>query len=130
MPDEPEVPVVIEGLGKRLSAERRRLGYNQDQFADAAGIKRTSVGFFERGVSPPNTNYLSAWSQIGVDLIYVLFGVRAGHTADYQAQLSPEALEQCFEHFDQLEQELGQRLSAKARATILHLVLTTRRHPG
>ena len=40
---------VLVAFGKRLSAERRRLGLSQEALATKAGIHRTYVGAVERG---------------------------------------------------------------------------------
>ncbi len=117
------MPNIIEGVGARLRSERRRLGLTQDEFASAAGITRTSVGFIERGSNLPNTGYLASWANIGVDLPYVLFGTLAGTPVLDIEMLDGEILEKCFDHVEELEHELGEQLSNKARASIFRMVL-------
>lgn len=117
------LPTIVPDLGKRLRTERRRLGLTQEDFALAAGINRTSMGFYERGASLPNIDCLTAWSKIGVDLAFVLFGTRTGQQTPDIETLDINILEKCFSHIDELENELGQRLPTKLRATTLRTML-------
>lgn len=63
-------------LGVRLHDERSRLGLSQSSFADLCGISRKSVVLFEKGKNLPNVAVLLAAEKIGVDVTYVLTGVR------------------------------------------------------
>lgn len=65
-----------EGIGSRLREERQRLGMNQTAFADAAGMHRNTQVRYERGQRVPDTAFLTAIEQIGVDTAYLLTGTR------------------------------------------------------
>lgn len=116
-----KVPIVIPDIGQRLRQERRRLGLSQEMFGEIAGIKRTVVGFFERGVAVPRTEYLSAWAASGLDVVYVLFGVRADQLA--VSALSPDLTERAFLRIEEFENEIGHALEARSRAKIFLMVL-------
>lgn len=64
-------------IGERLKEERERLGYTQDNFSAAAGAKRRTLVDWERNVSSPTAVQLSALAGIGVDIQYVVTGIRS-----------------------------------------------------
>jgi transcriptional regulator with XRE-family HTH domain len=63
-------------LGDRLREERERLSLNQNEMADAGGVKRNSQGNYENGRQHPDAAYLLGAANVGVDVFYVLFGQR------------------------------------------------------
>jgi len=65
-------------LELRLRKERERLKLTQEAFAEAAGAKRRTLIDWEKGISSPTAVQLSALSEIGVDVQYVLTGRNAG----------------------------------------------------
>jgi transcriptional regulator with XRE-family HTH domain len=71
-------------LGVRLHDERLRLGLSQTSFADLCGMSRKSVVLFEKGKNLPNVAVLLAAEKLGVDVAYVLTGVRNNGTSDSQ----------------------------------------------
>lgn len=60
--------------GERIKGERTRLGYTQAAFAKACGVHRNTQIKYESGEREPDTSYLAAIAQIGVDVGYVLTG--------------------------------------------------------
>lgn len=77
-------------IGERLREERVRLGYNQAELAAIAGVAKTSQFNYEKGERSPDAAYLAAVAEKGVDVLYVVTGVRQPVNAD---ELSPEAVE-------------------------------------
>ena len=65
-------------LGQRLREERERLGLTQIDFAALGGAKKHSQINYEADRTAPDTNYLSALGEHGVDIIYLLTGERGG----------------------------------------------------
>lgn len=63
-------------IGERLKEERVRLGYNQTDFAAIAGVAKTSQFNYEKGERSPDAEYLAATAAIGLDVLYVVTGVR------------------------------------------------------
>ncbi|MFG0460786.1 helix-turn-helix domain-containing protein [Pseudomonas sp. yb_1] len=78
------------GIGERLKEERERLGLNQTEFAALAGASKNSQYNYEKGERSPDANYLAAAAKQGVDVLYVVTGVRLPASAD---GLSPERAE-------------------------------------
>ncbi|MGZ8172861.1 MULTISPECIES: helix-turn-helix transcriptional regulator [Methylobacter] len=64
-------------IGNRLKSERERLDLTQPAFAEVAGAKKRTVIDWEKGVSSPTAVQLSALSAIGIDVQFVLTGVRS-----------------------------------------------------
>lgn len=63
-------------IGKRLKEERNRLGLSQEKLALAGGVqKRTQINY-EANERSPDSDYLALIAQIGVDVNYILTGVR------------------------------------------------------
>lgn len=62
-------------IGDRLKEERDRLGLTQPVFAGAAGTKKRTLIDWEKGVSSPTAVQLSALSDIGADIQYIVTGV-------------------------------------------------------
>lgn len=69
---------IPEGFGQRLREERKRLGLNQQQLAEVAGCQRLAQLQYENDASVPTIRYLNAISLAGVDLAYLVLGIRFG----------------------------------------------------
>jgi transcriptional regulator with XRE-family HTH domain len=68
-------------LGKRLQEERQRLGISQTSLGVVGGVsKRTQINY-EAGEKAPDTNYLLAISNAGVDLLYILMAEKINGAA-------------------------------------------------
>lgn len=63
-------------ISERLREERDRLGLSQERAASAAGIRREMWAKYEGGAMP-GALVLALMASAGVDVIYVLTGVRA-----------------------------------------------------
>lgn len=61
----------------RLKSERVRLGYSQTDFAAIANASKHAQINWEKGVSSPNAVALTAWEEVGLDVLYVITGVDA-----------------------------------------------------
>lgn len=62
-------------IGERLRKERERLGFNQPDFAKFAGVSRRTLIDWEKNSTSPNAVQLSALSEVGVDVNYVITGL-------------------------------------------------------
>lgn len=69
--------MVSVDIGLRLKAERLRLGVSPPEFASACGVSRTTQFNYEGGARLPDAGYLSLAHSEGVDVQYVVTGVRA-----------------------------------------------------
>lgn len=65
-------------IGGRLREERERLMFSQALFAARVGISRMSQVNYESGKRAPDTVYLLAAYEAGVDVCYVITGKRTG----------------------------------------------------
>lgn len=64
-------------IGERLRDERERLGLTQPAFAEAAGSKKRTLIDWEKGVSSPTAVQLAGLAELGVDVLYVITGLRS-----------------------------------------------------
>lgn len=105
----------------RLREEREKLGYNQKEFAELAGIKRASQYLYENNEeSAPNAHYFDAIHKMGVDLHYLFFNQRGG--ADNYS-LNPETVSQIYQIVDEIAVDVkGAPLSLDARLKMFNLL--------
>lgn len=67
----------MDGLGIRLSQERQRISLSQATMANIGGIKANAQSVYESGRRSPRAEYLAKIAAAGVDVSYVLTGVRS-----------------------------------------------------
>jgi len=65
-------------IGERLKSERTRLGFNQTEFAAIGGVQRRAQLFYEQDERRPDAGYLQAVARLGVDVQFVVTGIRSG----------------------------------------------------
>ncbi|MDH4571123.1 XRE family transcriptional regulator [Salinicola acroporae] len=65
-------------IHERLKHERLRISLSQEEFARACGVSKRAQASYESGERSPRAEYLEAASSVGVDVQYVLTGIRAG----------------------------------------------------
>lgn len=61
---------------ERLKEERIRLGINQADFAEMAGVQRRAQVNYESGERTPDAKYLEHIASAGVDVLYLITGER------------------------------------------------------
>jgi transcriptional regulator with XRE-family HTH domain len=64
-------------MGERLKEERERLKMTVLEFAEVAGAKKNTVIDWQKNVSSPPAAKLEALAKRGLDVLYVVTGVRA-----------------------------------------------------
>ncbi len=64
----------METLGRRLRAERLRLGLSQEEFAAVGGLGIKAQSRYELDERTPDVTYMTALTVIGVDIWYVMTG--------------------------------------------------------
>lgn len=72
-----DAALAAAGSGERLRQERSRLGLRQDDLARLGGVNRNTQGSYEKGERNPDVAYLAAVATQGVDVRYVITGVRS-----------------------------------------------------
>lgn len=65
-------------VADRFKSERERLALTQPRVADLTGVGKTTVINWEKGLSSPTAVQLSALAEVGLDVLYVITGQRAG----------------------------------------------------
>lgn len=104
-------------VGARLKAERERLGLGQLDLAEPAGVTRNTQWAYEKGERAPDAWYLACAARLGVDVLYVVTGVRSE-----VADLSPEQ-SQLLDYFRAADDDAQ-------RAAMLVLEALARLEPG
>jgi transcriptional regulator with XRE-family HTH domain len=99
-------------IGDRLREERERLGLNQQDFGALGGVARNAQSRYEKGERAPDTDYLEALRQSGVDIVYVLIGTRLGASG---SELPPDEAE-LIEAFRECTEEGRKHLVAAGQA--------------
>jgi len=64
-------------IGRRLREERERISFTQPQIAKMANVSKTTQVNYEQGARKPDSEYLFLISEVGIDVQYVLTGVRS-----------------------------------------------------
>ncbi|MCQ9145882.1 helix-turn-helix domain-containing protein [Ochrobactrum sp. BTU2] len=70
----------LRDFGERLTEERNRLGYTQAGFARLLGVSRIGLRNIEAGESDFKAQFMATAAASGVDIQYVLTGVRSQNT--------------------------------------------------
>lgn len=99
-------------IGSRLKEERERLGYTQPAFAEAASAKKRTLIDWEKGVSSPTAVQLSALSEIGVDVMYVVTGLRTMPVQQPALSRREAALVDNFEHLSEEDKRALERTAS------------------
>lgn len=64
-------------IADRIREERKRLGFaTQALLADKLGISASSVHNYEAGKRSPDADFISAFGEIGADVLFVITGKR------------------------------------------------------
>jgi transcriptional regulator with XRE-family HTH domain len=71
-------------IGDRLVQERKRIGLSQTAFAKQIGVSLSSQKRYELGEREPDISYLERALRLGMDISYLLTGIRS---SDYQTNL-------------------------------------------
>lgn len=64
-------------IGTRLREERERLGFSQVAMGDLGGVRKQTQLKYEKGDNSPDAAYLSILSKFGLDVLYVVTGIRS-----------------------------------------------------
>ncbi len=80
-------------IGERLKTERLRVSYSQVAFADACEINRGTLSNWEKGEQTPSAASLGVMAKLGVDVLFVVTGQRAGETESTLAPAERELLQ-------------------------------------
>lgn len=73
---------LLEEIGARLQAERKRLDLTQDQMAALVGVSKRTLASYEGGTREAGAALLNLAAGAGVDVLYVLTGAPSPQAAD------------------------------------------------
>ncbi|WAR43619.1 helix-turn-helix domain-containing protein [Methylomonas rapida] len=74
-------------IGARLREERERLKISQTPFAEAGGATKQTQHAYESNKTTPKGRYLAKVAALGVDVGYVITGIRAENVAHTPTEL-------------------------------------------
>jgi transcriptional regulator with XRE-family HTH domain len=121
---------------ERLKEERSKMGLNQDDFAEIGGVKRRAQSTYETGERLPDAGYLSKIAEAGVDVAYILTGVRSG-AAKLEAQgeaadgaVDLERLEMVMRVLDEALTKYRRVLDPDKKAKVIALLYQLAGQPG
>jgi len=83
-------------IGDRLREERTRLRLSQPSLAELAGTTKKTVFSWETGKTAPDADQLAVLMSAGVDVPYVLTGVRGENVATTPQELAVLRLFRAF----------------------------------
>lgn len=73
-------------IGLRIKEERERLSLTQQGVADSIGVAKRTFIDWEKDRTSPTAVQLSALSQIGMDVLYVVTGQRSSAVLVHQSE--------------------------------------------
>lgn len=85
----------------RLKEERKRTGHSAETASEAWGVSRATQFTYENGTQAPDLDYLLRAAESGVDLAYVLTGIRRG-----EGQARPEREQDLLNRYQVLPPKL------------------------
>lgn len=106
-------------IAARIKEERERLGFSQSQFGAFVDVsKKTQIRWEQEDGAFPDVAQLAVWGGLGVDMQFVLTGVRSNAAAS--AQLPPD---------EQLLLDAYRGMAPSARKDLLAQLLTGGKNP-
>lgn len=75
-------------IGTRLKEERERLKLSQTALAEAAGTTKKTQIDYEKDNTQPKAQYLAFVAAMGIDVAYVITGVRLENVASTPTELA------------------------------------------
>jgi transcriptional regulator with XRE-family HTH domain len=99
----------MTGIGQRLRQERNRLKLSQSALGAIGGVETNAQGNYESEARSPKADYLLRITQAGVDIHYVLTGVRQ---TQVDGVTPPRPINDSThdEHLDKVTQQLHRNL--------------------
>lgn len=76
-------------LAPRLAEERDRLGFSQRDFAAKIGVAPQTLSRYENGAREIGAEFLAKTVQLGMDVQYVLTGIRSKNVAEAESAAQP-----------------------------------------
>ncbi|HEX8543028.1 MAG TPA: helix-turn-helix transcriptional regulator [Pseudomonas sp.] len=81
----------MPGIGQRLKQERLKLKLSQSALGAIGGVETNAQGNYENGIRSPRADYLSRIAQAGIDVAFVVTGLRVSALPDNEGtQVTPQ----------------------------------------
>ncbi|OCR21521.1 XRE family transcriptional regulator [Pseudomonas syringae] len=81
----------MPGIGQRLKQERLKLKLSQSALGAIGGVETNAQGNYENGIRSPRADYLSRIAQAGIDVAFVVTGLRVSALPDNEgSQVTPQ----------------------------------------
>lgn len=108
----------MDTIGKRLRAERTRLGFNIRDFAQKGGVGSGTQSRYENDQGVPDSDYLNRVAELGAEIFWIMRGSEEDDdTRDKrEAAYSPEVREMIY-NYERCPPEIQQSLRIIAAAT-------------
>lgn len=94
---------------ERLREERNRLGFSQADFAEIGGVQRLAQINYEKGKRNPDSPYLASIAAAGVDVQYILTGIRSASAPKPVAEPLSQRKKILLDNYDNTSEE-GRRI--------------------
>lgn len=78
----------MDTFGDRLKEERERLSLTQTAFGELGGVAKLAQINYEKNSRRPDVDYLMNVSQAGVDVLYLITGMRNENVATTPIELA------------------------------------------
>lgn len=118
-------------FGERLREERARLGMKQAEMAQAGGVTRTTQHIYEQDIRAPDLGYLDLLRKKGVDLSYIVLGVRRVEEAADDLHLNRQTLSNVYRLVDEVSVDaLGRLLPLEARVRVFQVMCASLKANG
>ena len=89
-----------ETVGQRLRKERTRLGFNIRDFAERAGVGKSTQSNYENYLSLPDSEYLNRISALGAEIFWIMRGSEEDdEVRDKRAALYPPEVREFIENY-------------------------------
>lgn len=109
-------------FARRLGEERRRLELSQTDFAALGGVAKQTVVAYEKGSRRPDVEFLTDVMDAGVDLQYLVSGMRAG--ARVMQDVDWQLLGAIFAGLEEACRALNLRIKAEKRSELIRVLYT------
>jgi len=103
-------------FGKKLKAERQRLGLTQAAFAELGGVSKVTQAAYESDSTRPDIAYLAKLADSGVDVLWITTGRRAALSVDW------DLLDELLELVDEWASERKKATSRAERKDVLRVL--------
>lgn len=105
----------MDTIGKRLRAERTRLGFNIRDFAEKGGVGSGTQSRYENDQGVPDSDYLNRVSELGAEIFWIMRGSEEDAEArDKRAATFPPDVREMLENYEQCPPDVKQSLRTLA----------------